>query len=307
MAGSGTASDPYIITTVADLQNMKDDVTAYYELGGNIDASDTSSWNSNHGFIAVGNAAHGTFSGQLDGKGYKITSLFATWQSGDTYTTAGLFENSSGTIQNLGMESCDITGLYATALVGYTNSGTITKCYVAGAVVGDGFGAGLALINSGTITNCYSRCSVTGDGSGFIAGFNEDNTGGTIDDCYSTGAVSNATFEGGFDLGGGTITNCFFDTETSGQANGGTATGKTTAEMKIHHTFAKAGWDFSTVWSIASGVNNGYPALGQITSIGRRYIWLEGEGFHYFDEYGIERILVGTATTSDHWGIMDWM
>lgn len=296
MTGSGTVSDPYIITTVTDLQNMKDDVTAYYELGGNIDASATSGWNSNHGFIAVGNAAHGTFSGQLDGKGYKVTGLFAKWQSGDTYTDAGLFDNSSGTIQNLGMGSCDITGLYATALMGYTNSGTITKCYVAGAVVGDGFGAGFALINSGTITNCYSRCSVTGDGSGFLAGFNEDNTGGTIDDCYSTGAVSNGTFEEGFAFSGGTITNCFWDTETSGQSGAGGGTGKTTAQMKTLTTFTDAGWDFNGVWYIRAGVNNGYPALGVAKGDeGAGVIAVVEERLHYVDAYGQERQIQGTV------------
>ncbi|MBA7656028.1 hypothetical protein ES703_63941 [subsurface metagenome] len=40
--GSGTAQDPYIITNVDQLQEMKDDLSAWYELGNDIDATATS-------------------------------------------------------------------------------------------------------------------------------------------------------------------------------------------------------------------------------------------------------------------------
>ncbi|GAJ10244.1 unnamed protein product, partial [marine sediment metagenome] len=64
----------------------------------------------------------------------------------------------------------------------------------------------------------------------------------------------------------GTITNCFWDTETSGTETGvgGTngATGKTTAEMKTKSTFTDAGWDFTTpIWYIGATFNDGYPAF----------------------------------------------
>ena len=71
MTGSGTLGDPYIITTAADLQAIEDNLGSYYELGGNIDASATSTWNSNAGFDPII-----LFTGQLDGKGYTISDLF---------------------------------------------------------------------------------------------------------------------------------------------------------------------------------------------------------------------------------------
>jgi hypothetical protein len=43
------------------------------------------------------------------------------------------------------------------------------------------------------------------------------------------------------------------------QDNGFTANGKTTAEMKTSGTYAN--WDFSSIWNIGSGTNNGYPSL----------------------------------------------
>jgi len=45
MTGSGTLLDPYVIWDVVDLQNMALDLTAYYELGQNIDAGATTGWN----------------------------------------------------------------------------------------------------------------------------------------------------------------------------------------------------------------------------------------------------------------------
>lgn len=45
MTGTGTELDPYIIEDVDDLQDMNLDLTAYYELANDIDASLTATWN----------------------------------------------------------------------------------------------------------------------------------------------------------------------------------------------------------------------------------------------------------------------
>jgi hypothetical protein len=63
-----------------------------------------------------------------------------------------------------------------------------------------------------------------------------------------------------------TISNSFWDTQTSGTNTGigfgstNGATGKTTAEMKTASTFMNAGWD-KTIWNIGDGINDGYPYL----------------------------------------------
>jgi hypothetical protein len=74
-SGSGTAGDPYIITTVGQLQEMKNNLSAHYALGKDIDASETVNWNGGAGFEPVGTSAS-TFAGSLDGRGYKITNLY---------------------------------------------------------------------------------------------------------------------------------------------------------------------------------------------------------------------------------------
>jgi hypothetical protein len=45
----------------------------------------------------------------------------------------------------------------------------------------------------------------------------------------------------------GTVSNSFWDTETSGQAISDGGTGKSTAEMKSIVTFTGAGWDIIAV------------------------------------------------------------
>ena len=67
----------------------------------------------------------------------------------------------------------------------------------------------------------------------------------------------------------------YWDKEKTGQSvlgggngalatdNAFTANGKTTAEMKAQSTFVN--WDFSSVWTVAAGTNNGYPSLRSIT------------------------------------------
>lgn len=319
MTGTGTAADPYIIESVTDLQNIENDLTAYYELGGNIDASATSTWNANAGFIPITE-----FTGELDGKDYYIDQLFI-----DRLATAyqGLFGKiTGGTVKNLGMTTCDITGL-STGSIASQNNGTITNCYSTGAVSGRYVGGFVSENESGaTITLCYTTCDVEGNNSGSTAwagGFIQDNDGtiencyargalstnattshldgfvqtgsGTETNCYSTGAVPDVAFDNGFGSGQPTI-NCFWDTETSGRSNSDTGTGKTTAQMKSRSTFTEGGWDFDTIWFIASSVNNGYPSLGEVEGDeGAGILAVVEERLHYVDAYGTERYFKGTA------------
>jgi len=70
------------------------------------------------------------------------------------------------------------------------------------------------------------------------------------------------------------VSNCFWDTQTSGQSSSAAGTGKTTAEMKTLSTFTSAGWDFegeiangtNNYWDLSGSINNGYPYLS----------WLDG-------------------------------
>jgi len=58
MTGSGTPGDPYVIYDVDDLQDMENDLDAYYELADDIDASATSGWNGGKGFAPIGSGQY---------------------------------------------------------------------------------------------------------------------------------------------------------------------------------------------------------------------------------------------------------
>lgn len=149
MTGSGTIDDPYIIMDVDDLQDMEDHLTAYYELGADIDASDTITWNLGVGFNPVGSAALGQwFEGHLDGNGRTITDLFINRPSEDAIGLFGQIKLGV-TIKDVHIRACNITGgSFVGALVGYIQTPslgviTIDTCSSTGTVTGYDYVGGL--------------------------------------------------------------------------------------------------------------------------------------------------------------------
>ena len=198
MTGSGTQTDPYIISSKADLQNMENDLSAYYELGANIDASGTGA-----GFTPITD-----FTGQLDGKDYTITGFFINRTGSNNQALFGQISGNA-ILKNINMTGVNVTcdGFYVGALVGLVDgsSCTITSCNSAGAVetthVTLGIIGGLiGFMAGGTVRECYSSCTVLGrDTCGGLIG---DLRGGTVSYCYATGTVE---WDDGGDLGGGLI------------------------------------------------------------------------------------------------------
>ncbi len=174
-----------------------------------------------------------------------------------------------------GSQTWDISGF-----CGLNSGGDISRCFSTMDIVidtsDDIYGiAGFTSYNTGTITDCYARGDITANGTAadvtHIAGFCAFNDSiGTIENSYSTGLI---TTNGLGDVGGfcaenwgGTVLDCFWDTQTSGEAASDGGTGKTTAQMKSIQTIQAAGWAVSTIWSITPGCNNGYPCLLDVNS-----------------------------------------
>ncbi len=156
--------------------------------------------------------------------------------------------------------------------VGNFLQGTIKECFSEGSVNITGsdqynpggfaghIGWGLVSV-SAIVQNCYCRGACNDFSSSGAAGgfYNTAANLAQIINCFSTGAVN--TPGGGFgQTNYGTIINCFWDVNTSGQADSwGEGVGKTTAQMKTQSTFA--GYDFTTKWGIDPTKNDGYPYL----------------------------------------------
>jgi filamentous hemagglutinin family protein len=181
-------------TTGIDLQGMEGNLSGYYALGTNIDASATSGWNAGAGWAPVG-----TFTGGFDGLGHTVDALFINRSSTDDI---GLFGRTTGAkIRNVGVTNANVTGQDQTAaLVGYNYIGSsITNSYATGAVNGASTVGGLAGYNrdNSTISNSYATSTViaSADEVGGLVGYNYD--GSSISDSYATGTVNGATTVGG--------------------------------------------------------------------------------------------------------------
>lgn len=250
MLGTGTATDPFIISTPTDLDSVRNNMTAYYELGNDIDMTGFGN------FTPIGQVAP-HFGSSFDGKGHKIVNL----NINTTGLYAGLFGLTVGaTIKNVGIVDCNIVSTSTTigAICGFLISATVENCYATGYAQGDTNVGGLFGESSGsTIKNSYSQCRVKANNT--IAGFIATSSGGTnIQNCFSTGFVdTTGGIRGGFigSASNTTVTSSYWDKEASGQTPSLGGIGKTTAEMKMQSTYVN--WDFTDVWS----VNNDYPTL----------------------------------------------
>jgi hypothetical protein len=171
------------------------------------------------------------------------------------------------------------TGMNAGGLVGdnfggYVHGGgLVTNSYSIGSVTGVHSAGGLiASTLYSSVTFCYSTGTVTGEV--FAGGLIGQHWYSSVTFCYSTGTVTGDNYVGGLvgsnEFGTGTVSNSFWDTETSGQVTSDGGTGKNTTEMKNIATFSAEGWDISPVggsdernpsyiWNIVNGVT--YPFL----------------------------------------------
>lgn len=173
------------ISTVDELKAVADDLDGNYLLVADLDLSD---YSTGEGWTPIGywdytNKAGHYFSGIFNGNNHVIRNLYIKSDGIDNNDSdKGLFgdvgdSEGAGTAQicNLGLESVSVTGTnYTGAIAGYTNSATITDCYVTGTVNGTDYTGGLAgYNNSSSITDCYAASAVTGvKYTGGLVGYN---------------------------------------------------------------------------------------------------------------------------------------
>jgi hypothetical protein len=241
-----------------------------------------------------------------------ISSCYVTGEVNGNRTVGGLVgQNTYGCIL-LCYNTSKVKGEYdyTGGLVG-VNSGNISSSYNTGRVDGVYYVGGLTGANNGIIIASYSTGSLrAGNNVGGLVGDNErgsimvsystvailanDNVGGlvgansgSITSSYSTGIVHGASDVGGLvgisifenydpvsriHSGIGVVTNCFWDTQTSGQDTSAGGTGLTTVEMQNINTFLNEGWDFidetangiCDFWLFREGT---YPALAVFSGI----------------------------------------
>ena len=177
-SGSGTAADPYVLTSVSDIDLLSRYVAMGYETSGKyfVLKNDITFADSDT-FTPIG-TADAPFKGNFDAKDHKISSI--KYSGSDSYV--GFFGYvDGGEIKNLILHGCEFTVSADKAigsLVGYQKSGTITNCANVFCYMtnnGSGSTGGLVgTLNSGSILKyCLyipniGTSDIIGDGSGTV-------------------------------------------------------------------------------------------------------------------------------------------
>jgi hypothetical protein len=294
--GDGTEGNPYQISTAGELDNLRyhlGEPDQYFMLTNDVDLAAAFS-NEVSGWEPIG-TVEAPFAGTLDGNGHVISNLFINRMGLDNVGLFGVLDDGAR-ISNVGMNEVYVVGgSNVGGLVG-ESFGIIDRAYGSGQVFGseDGecIGGLVGLNHTGDVTQSYATASVTGfKNVGGLVGMNDN---GCIQDGYATGIVpgidvigglvglarggiiqrSYATgrvmiYQEGGDQGGlvgvsendPTITDSYWNTETSLQEQSAGGTGLSTAQMRESASYP--GWEFSegNVWNRADGLNGGYPYL----------------------------------------------
>ncbi|MEY3367202.1 MAG: hypothetical protein RI973_357 [Bacteroidota bacterium] len=255
--------------------------------------------------------SEGTVNGSDDNNGGLIGRCTQSLE--ECYSTASVVNASNGEAGGLvglvlapaGISKCWASGSVSSTsssaggLIGEAENGNITDCYATGNVSGVGNVGGLVGLYDENavgatafyITDCYAWGNATGTGNDVGGLVGESQL--SVRTSYSKGAVSTTgTVVGGLvgnKAASATVTNSFWDTQTSGRSTSSGGTGKTTAEMKSICTYLPAGWDFKDEtangstdnWTHIKSSNNGYPALAiqnLANNVQRAYVTQTGSG-----------------------------
>jgi hypothetical protein len=214
----------------------------------------------------------------------KVSNSYSTGNIIGDRDVGGLVGDNWGTVSN-SYSTGSVTGTvgylsrYVGGLVGRNEfEGTISSSNSTSSVTGGADVGGLAGESFGNVSKSYSTSNVTGESRvGGLVGQNGvgglvGEQWGTVTNSYSTGNVAGDVHVGGLvgaELGSSTVSNSFWDTETSGQATSDGGIGKNTTEMQDIITFSDGGWNIITValnqtnpayiWNIVNDVT--YPFL----------------------------------------------
>ena len=261
-------------------------VSGNYNVGGLVGENYGGTVSSSYSSASVSGATSETYVGGLVGINTgTINDCYATESVTGGLAVGGLVGfNSEGTVSN-SYSTASVTDTtsesYVGGLVG-VNTGTINDCYATGNVNGEWLVGGLVGFNSeGTVNNSYSAATVSVTGAtsesyvGGLVGVNEE---GTVSKSYSTGSVTGNSNVGGLvGVNFGTVSDSFWDVETSGQATSDGGTGKNTTTMMDIRTFNDPDW--------SEGLEDAWDIVGVADETQRNtaYIWniVDGETYPF--------------------------
>lgn len=195
--GSGTADDPYLILTGAQINAIgtnPDDWDKHFRLMADIDLADFAGTS----FNIIGTDWNNPFTGVFDGNGKNILNFSYSSTNRDWAGLFGYVFDPDAQIRGLRLIGPNVVARAASnigSIVGWLRDGTVINCHVEdGSVSGNIRVGGLVGSNDGTIANCYATGNVLGnDEVGGLVGQNSE----TITNCSASGSVSGNDNVGG--------------------------------------------------------------------------------------------------------------
>jgi len=273
--GSGTNDDPYQITTIEQLDAIRDYLDCCFKLMNNLDFKDDASYaNPEHkkmyitdeGWQPIGYYEDEMeFTGSFDGQEFSISNLFVN-------QSLSLYSSLFGKILTADISHLDLIDVYVVGLgdvgsvAGGSDGSTIVDCSASGMVIGSGFNVGgLVGWNTGSIRDCNVSVDVTGDFYvGGLVGLNK----GVISDSSATGDVIGNDFDnevrniGG--LVGGNL-GSIIDSFATGNVTGNTYAGGLVGANwhNVSHCYATG--EVNGVWHNYGHIVYGRRYVGRLT------------------------------------------
>ncbi|MFZ4486559.1 MAG: GLUG motif-containing protein [Candidatus Nanopelagicales bacterium] len=286
--GAGTAADPYLLATGAQLRSVAADPSCWDSAFAMTGAIDLSAYSAGAGWTPIGNAG-APFRGSFDGRSHAITGLVV---SDATLDDAGLFGVIEGatpaaraSVTSLTITAGSISGrANVGALAGRVQSADITSVTASGSVSAAGSASGGligqvgAVAKGATVTSSSSSVVVTavGQSAGGLVGVL--NSGSSIDASSSSGAVttSASTVGGLVGAAGGSVasshaTGNVTSTAGAGSANAGGLAGSSSSTITSSYATGSVSAQQPSigglVGSTSGSITNAY-ASGSVTGIG---------------------------------------
>ena len=240
----GTAANPYLVDTLAELQSIatgfqNEAVTltageslaagVHYRQTADIDASSSANFqpigNCGPDNACTGNSNQADdnvpFAGSYDGGGYLISGLFIDRSSTDGVGLFGI-TGSDSVLENIALVGADVTGKDNTGTLVGNAVGTVRQSWASGRIPGSGqFIGGLVGRSDGQLEDSFAAVTVTG--SAFTGGL----VGNSKEPVYRSFALGSVSTSPGSYAGGlvgqssNDILHSFATGEATGSASGG--------------------------------------------------------------------------------------
>ena len=186
----GTFENPFLISSCEDLQAIASYEDYVYSLTGNIDCSDSATWNAGAGFVPIE-----SFQGVILGNGHTVSNLYINLPEANR---AGFINELSGMVADINFDGLEIVGSSEVGLIARSSMQSIiidvkvTNSQIAGQ---NHVGGLIGLFNFGDLYNSsFSGNVVSVNNGGGLVGY--ISSGGRVHDNFFNGIV-NAPYAGG--------------------------------------------------------------------------------------------------------------